>query len=240
MRLLTTFRREPFSLYEQLVGSRVKDKSLYEEALTHKSMRMKDTSGSACDNERLEFLGDAIIEAVVSDELYARYPDKKEGFLTTARSKVVKRETLNEIARQLRLEEMIKRDEGVDCNSVDFLGNALEALVGAVYLDLGYDAAKYFIRTHILDHIDMNNLLRNDINYKSKIVEWAQKRKAEIRYDERDEIRDNRHVFYVSLFVNGKKASDAWGFSKKEAQQRAAGDFLRWANKHQQKVKQFL
>ena len=237
---MTTFRREPFSLYEHLVGSRVKDKSLYEEALTHKSISMKDTIGSACDNERLEFLGDAIIEAVVSDELYARYPDKKEGFLTTSRSKFVKRETLNEIARQLRLEEMIKRDEGVDYNSVDFLGNALEALVGAVYLDLGYDAAKYFIRTHILDHIDMNNLLRNDINYKSKIVEWAQKHKAEIRYDERDEIRDNRHVFYVSLFVNGKKASDAWGFSKKEAQQHAAGDFLKWANKHQQKVKQFL
>ena len=86
----------------------------------------------------------------------------------------------------------------------------------------------------------MNNLLRNDINYKSKIVEWAQKHKAEIRYDERDEIRDNRHVFYVSLVVNGKTASDAWGFAKKEAQQRAAGDFLRWANKHQQKVKQFL
>lgn len=240
MRLLTKFRREPFLLYEPLVGSRVKNARLYEVALTHKSVRVKSTDGSEVDNERLEFLGDAIIEAVVSDELYSRYPGKKEGFLTSVRSRIVKRDTLNEVARELNFDELVKRNVDSNTNSVDILGNALEALVGAVYLDLGYDAARFFIKTRILDKIDIDDVVMHDENYKSKMVEWAQKHRVEIRYDDREDLRDNRKVFYVTLFVNEKKASEAWGFSKKEAQQHAAGDFLRWASKHQQKVRQFL
>lgn len=222
-------------MYDNLVGHKITDISIYETAFTHSSAGICDTQGNHISNERLEYLGDAIIEAVVSDVLYRDFKTDTEGTLTKLRAKIVQRDTLNEIAEKMGLEHILKiNTHSENKHNKDILGNALEALVGAIYLDLGYGMAHHFVCDKIVDSLDRQQLCSGDRNYKSQLLEWGQKHKINITFDTNAQDRrlDNQLTFYSKLYVEGRKESEAWGYTKKESQQQASKYFLEYIRKH--------
>lgn len=227
LRILNKIRlartRKPSSVYERTLGVTVKDARLFEMAFTHVSARSKADKRDY-DNERLEYLGDAVIESVVSHYLYACYPDKREGFLTETRSKIVCRHFLNETALQLGMNRLLHVSDVVRQNSEDIYGNAFEAVVGAIYLDSGYETARAFIHTHLLESIDLDTIAKTTVNFKSRLLEWCQQRDLSLDYacERRMRPSDNQQAFYCTLSINGHRMSEAWGVNKKEAEQLAA------------------
>lgn len=169
---------------------------LYHLAFLHSSI----SSETNLSNERLEFLGDAVLSLVVADYLFQKFPFRNEGYLTDLRSKMVSRNNLNNIAHRMGIEEMLqynKQDTFLNKKSIS--GNALEALIGAVYLDHGYAGAQKFIMNKIIaQHIDIEDLEASEFNYKSKILEWAQKNEVKIEFTVLEETRDKRHSFLKS------------------------------------------
>ncbi len=216
-------KRKPSSVYEQALGVSVKDTRLFDMAFTHVSARSKADKRDY-ENERLEYLGDAVIESVVSHYLYTCYPDKREGFLTETRSKIVCRHFLNETALRLGLDRLLHASDVVRQNSEDIYGNAFEAVVGAIYLDSGYETARAFIQTHLLEGIDLDTIAKTTVNFKSRLLEWCQSHGFSLNYAcvRRMRPSDNRQAFYCTLDINGHHMSEAWGDNKKEAEQLAA------------------
>lgn len=176
-------------------------------------------------NERLELLGDAVIDLVIADFLFKRYPYKPEGFLTEMRSKIVSREQLNRVASKIGLAEMMKmRRTGGDLSKSSVLGNALEALVGALYIDRGYHPAYRFFKNGILSHhFEIQELEATVYNFKSKIIEWAQKNGKDARYEmlEEKDIKGKK-IYRMGLVVDGDIISEETDFSKKRAEQKAS------------------
>ncbi len=209
----------------RILGIRPKDISLYRLALTHKSVFNKNDDGKILSNDRLEYLGDAILSAVIAQELYIRYPKRSEGFLTKTRSKIVNRSQLNNIAYSMGLADILLTKLQTDPTKTHVLGDALEALVGAVFLDKGYDASRKFIIKEILDkHIDIDKLSKSVSNYKSLLIEWSQKYKRDILFttEERHSTQDISPAFISTVTIENQKAGVGEGKSKKEAQQNAA------------------
>lgn len=238
VRLLTERSREPYSLYEKLIGSRINDPTIYETALTHKSANIKNDDGSKRSNERLEYLGDAVIEMVISEMLYNMLPEKDEGFLTAARSNIVRRNTLNVVGKEMGLDDRIIVDNNVTNKSHDVLGNAVEALAGAVLVDLGYDAAKMFVEKKIVGRLPMKKLLKRDADCKSKMIEICRSKNIQLRFDTeayKDE-EGKEDGFYTRIYLNEKRMSEARGMSKKEAEQNASEYMINWMKKHQNYV----
>jgi ribonuclease-3 len=224
IRLLPTEREESYSFFSNLLSFEPQDISIYQLAVHHRSVIVAGDKNRVMNNERLEFLGDAVLGSVVADILFHRYPDKKEGFLTNARSKIVQRSTLNRIAEKLHLDEVIKTAPQVKKEG-DMLGSVFEALIGAIYLDAGYQQCYDFIQNRILDEIiDMGEIFQKVIDYKSQLIIWAQKNKVEISYDVvQTEQHDGKPVvFHSFITMNGYKATEALGNTKKEAQQLAS------------------
>ena len=203
--------------------------SLYQEALMHKSMAVHAKSGSPINNERLEFLGDAVLDAVVGEIVYHHFPRKREGFLTNTRSKIVQRESLGRLAAEIGLDKLIRRHEQNQTHNSYLAGNAFEALIGAIYLDRGYGHCKTFIRKKIMHRlIDIDKLAYQEVNFKSKLLEWCQKHKVSLEYVLLNETKaeDGSPLFNTKVVINGTECARGKGYSKKESHQKASRNAL--------------
>ncbi|HVF95749.1 MAG TPA: ribonuclease III [Flavisolibacter sp.] len=195
--------------------------ALYKTALTHRSV--KDTIDQ--NNERLEYLGDAILSALVADYLFKRYPYKEEGFLTEMRSKMVNRQQLNDIALKMGLKKLTSFNKAdASLKSSQIFGNTLEALVGAVYLDIGYKkTAKWVSQRIIMPHMFVDDLEILEINHKNKLYGWANKNGRSLEFETIDErMEAGRRLFTVAATINGKVIAQGKAFNKKDASQIAA------------------
>jgi ribonuclease-3 len=198
---------------------------LYQQALLHKSSSVRSDKGRPVNNERLEFLGDAILDAIVGDIVYRHFEGRREGFLTNTRSKIVQRETLNKLAVEIGLDKLVKYSTRSSSHNSYMYGNAFEAFIGAIYLDQGYDRCKEFIETKIFrEHIDLDKMSRKEVNFKSKLIEWSQKNKYQVSFEliEQRLDADYNPVFHTEILVAGLSAGSGMGYSKKESQQNAA------------------
>ena len=202
---------------------------LYRTAFIHKSTGRLARDGTPVNNERLEFLGDAILDAVMADYLYKAFPGRDEGFLTQLKSRIVKRKQLNRIATGLGLGKLLTANAGIGQTGKNVLGNALEALIGAIYLDKGFRRTKrYIIRRILRFHVDLDRLSRYESDFKSRLIEWAQKHKKEVSFVSREEIiqEGSGMIFHSSVFIMNDLFGKGQGHSKKEAEQEAAGRAL--------------
>ena len=212
----------------RLIGFYPGNYKVYKIAFTHKSASIQFDSERYINNERLEYLGDAILAAVIADYLFSYFPFKKEGFLTKMRARIVSREQLNEIAIKLGLQDLIISQIKVN-DTKNIYGNAFEALIGAIYIDKGYKKTKRFIIKRIIKkYININELIQVDSDYKSKLIELAQKNRLEIVFEdtEGDMNEQNTPIFKSSVKLNNKVFGRGTGNSKKEAQQGAAREAL--------------
>lgn len=189
---------------------------------------MTNETPNQATNERLEYLGDAILSTIVAEYLFKKYPNKDEGFLTKMRSKIVKRQTLNEIADHMGL-DVILSEYSLGKMSSSMLGNALEALVGAIYIEFGYEKTKNYVIKHILmKYLDMNELETKDDNHKSQLLEWCQKFNKEIAFTTLAKFKvDKRDCFKVAIVIDGQQISTSEDFNKKSAEQAAASIALK-------------
>lgn len=195
---------------------------VFKQAFYHRSMNV-DQSNKSFNNERLEYLGDAILSTIVAEYLFKKYPGKDEGFLTKMRSKIVRRQTLNEIADKMGLDLILSEySQGKMSNTM--LGNALEAMVGALYLEFGYQrTSSYVIKQILMRYLDIHALEQQNDNHKSIILEWSQKNGHEVEFVQMSKVKnDKRDYFRMAVMVNGDKISEAEDFNKKAAEQRAA------------------
>ena len=202
---------------------------IYRIALAHKSHVYRNRKGRSFNNERLEFLGDAILEAVVSDIVFHRYDKRPEGFLTSTRSKIVQRATLNRLAQDLGINALLQAPAQRRGHNSYIGGNAFEALMGAAYIDRGYACCKWFIAHRIIGKLlDLDGVANKEVNFKSKLLEWCQKNKIEAYYTHSETMDANSDspVFESSIFIEAQKAGEGRGFSKKESQQKAAREAL--------------
>ena len=226
IRLLKNKGKEPYLSIYMITGYYPDDIKIYEQAFLHRSSSVEDENGKSLNNERLEFLGDAILDAIVADIVYVHFPNKKEGYLTNTRSKIVKRETLNHIALELGLDKMVKYATKVSTHNNYIYGNALEALIGAVYLDHGYSAAFDFISKIIISkYIDLDNIAKKEMNFKSHLIEWGQKNKLSVDFSIIESFNDNdgNPVFQTSIILEGEiQMGIGIGYTKKESHQNAA------------------
>ena len=229
IRLLFRKDKESYLCFYQMLGFYPHDIHIYEQALLHKSSSVKSDQGRLVNNERLEFLGDAILDAVVGDIVYQKFDGKREGFLTNTRSKIVSRESLNHVAEQIGLSKLVKFNTRHSCHNNYMGGNAFEALVGAIYLDRGYAYCKDFMEHRIIGtYIDLNKVSRKEVNFKSKLIEWSQKNKVLLSFELIEQSLDefNSPVFVTEVIVEGIHACKGKGYSKKESQQIAAHETL--------------
>ena len=229
VRLLFRKDRESYLCFYRMLGFYPHDIHIYEQALLHKSSSVKSDQGRLVNNERLEFLGDAILDAVVGDIVYQKFDGKREGFLTNTRSKIVSRESLNHVAEQIGLSKLVKFNTRHSCHNNYMGGNAFEALVGAIYLDRGYAYCKDFMEHRIIGtYIDLNKISRKEVNFKSKLIEWSQKNKVLLTFELIEQSLDefNSPVFVTEVIVEGIRACKGKGYSKKESQQIAAHETL--------------
>jgi ribonuclease-3 len=206
---------------EHLLGFTPKHISYYRLALMHRS-RPEEVSDS---NERLEFLGDAILGAIIAEYLFKKYPSQNEGYLTELRSRIVRRETMNNVALRMGLNKLVQynqNDRGLSRSHI--FGNALEALIGAVYLDQGFIKTRKFILNQMVrEYIDLDTMESTDTNYKNKLLSWAQRNNKELSFDTIDEKTEGtRKLFTVGIMLDGELAASGTGYNKKEAGQVAA------------------
>lgn len=197
----------------------------YKQALLHRSSARSGKHNGNEHNERLEYLGDAVLESIVSDILFHHFTDHREGFLTNTRSKIVQRDTLNKLAAEIGLERLIRSNSRNNSHNSYMGGNAFEALVGAIYLDRGYDACMHFMRKRILKElINVDKMAAKEVNFKSKLIEWAQKNKLQLEFRIIEERRENNAspVFITRTIIEGLDGETGKGYSKKESHQQAA------------------
>jgi len=200
--------------------------SLYRLAFRHKSVAQNVKKGVKNSNERLEFLGDAVLGSVVAEVLFKLYPYKDEGFLTELRSKIVNRANLNQLGRKLGFDKLVEYDNRMisTTRQGSLLGDAFEALVGAVYLDKGYDFTKNFLINHIIkSHIDIHTLEQTETNFKSKLIEWCQRHGKDIVFEQiTNQEGESNKLFTISVNVDGEVMGSGKEFSKKLAEKLAA------------------
>lgn len=200
--------------------------SLYRLAFRHKSVAQAVKKGVKNSNERLEFLGDAVLGSVVAEVLFKMYPYQDEGFLTELRSKIVSRNNLNQLARKLGLEGLIQYDSRMlnSSRQGSLLGDAFEALVGAVYLDKGYDFTKSFLINRIIKaHIDIHTLEQTETNFKSKLIEWCQRHGKDVLFElALNQDGESNKLFTIQVNIDGEIMGLGKEFSKKNAEKLAA------------------
>lgn len=232
MRLFSSLDRENRASAKELseailniFGYRPKNLAVYKLAFCHKSRAASANNGFRHSNERLEYLGDAVLGAVVADFLFKKFPYKEEGFLTEMRSRIVSRNNLNSLSHKLGIDKLVQVNAENGTNGSSIMGDAFEAFIGAVYVDRGYDFTKNLIVRQIIQtHLDIDELMAHEINFKSKIIEWAQKEKKMLNFmliKEEDKGRKGK-VYTVELMVENKSQGCGQDFSIKKAEQRAA------------------
>ena len=226
-RIKLPFRKdkELYLCLYKIIGFYPRKIDYYKTALLHKSIARRNEKGKPVNNERLEFLGDAILDAVVGDIVFEHFPGKREGFLTNTRSKLVQRETLGRLAQEMGINELIlSNGRGTSHNSY-MGGNAFEALVGAIYLDRGYDACMKFMKKRILAQmINIDKVAYKEVNFKSKMLEWSQKNRVQMEFRLISQQKDDQgnQVFNYQIFIEGIEGCSGKGYSKKESQQMAS------------------
>lgn len=207
-------------------GHRPKNLALFHEALTHRSLSYatdKDFS-----NERLEFLGDAILDAVIAEFLFQKFPEQDEGHLTKVKSKLVSRKTLSDIGEELGLRDVLRYNKGRSINLASLEGNAFEAIIGAIYLDSSFEEVKKIIHHNIFrKYVDLNKLLEEEIDFKSKLFIWCQKRRLELDFVILvEENVQGTWRYDILVNINGTNYGKGTGTSKKVAEQAAAKETL--------------
>lgn len=218
-------KRNKKSALKAILGFFPSNLQLYEQAFRHKSI-INEKAGQFQSNERLEYLGDAILSAVIADYFFNRFPYKDEGFLTKVRAKLVSRSFLNKLSVELGLDTFLETSANLK-RSKSIYGDAFEALIGAIYLDKGYESCKKFLIERVIsDYIDINDLIEKEIDYKSKLVEWSQKNNKHFDYQLIELSNGDRKYFKCCLLVEGKEVGKGEAYSKKKAQQQAAGEFF--------------
>ena len=230
-RIKLPFRKEKelFSSLYEILGFYPHNIEYYKMALMHKSIRKRNDKGKPLNNERLEFLGDAILDAAVGYIVYRHYEGKREGFLTNTRSKLVSRETLGKLATEMRLSNLLISAGHSTSHNSYVEGNAFEALVGAIYLDRGYEACLWFFENQVLGKfIDIDKVAFKEVNFKSKLLEWSQKNRVRLEYKLTKQKKDENGspVFTYMVIIEGVNGESGSGYSKKEAQQKASKDTL--------------
>ncbi|MCH8903216.1 MAG: ribonuclease III [Bacteroidetes bacterium] len=210
------------TLLRKILGFKPGDIALYELAFKHKSISKEALQN----NERLEFLGDAILNSIVSEYLFNKYPEADEGFLSELRAKVVNRAQLNELGLKIGCADLIELDKAMmnqELTATSILGNALEALIGAIYLDQGYKSTETFIVDLVTKNLDLDKLVTTEFNFKSRLLEWAQKERIKIAFDlVREDESGDKKVFEVEVIADGKVLGSGKDTNKKQAEQKAA------------------
>jgi ribonuclease-3 len=202
-----------------------KNLDLYKIALIHKSASTFVSCNKSVNNERLEYLGDSILDAIITDYLFGQFPNQNEGFLTKMRSRIVSRNTLNNLAITIGLDKLVVSQTNNTLAQRHIFGDALEALIGAIYLDKGYrDTRSWVIKIILANHINLDELQLTETDYKSRIIEWAQKYKLPISFDnkEKETSKKESPLFESKLYINQKLMGSGFGNCKKEAEQNAA------------------
>jgi ribonuclease-3 len=225
------FRKEKelFSAIYDITGFYPRRIDFYKLALMHKSATKRNEKGRPLNNERLEFLGDAVLDAVVGDIVYRHFEGKREGFLTNTRSKLVQRDTLNRLAQEMGLINLIRSNGHSTSHNSYMGGNAFEALVGAMYLDRGYDACMMFMKKRILKQlINIDKVAYKEVNFKSKLLEWTQKNRVRMEFRQVMQSKDDTGspIFEYMAVIEGIEGNKGKGYSKKESQQLASKETL--------------
>lgn len=229
IKLFSSPRKEFYSFIKKTVGFSPLKLRLYDLAFIHKSASPVNLLGQPVNNERLEYLGDALLGAIVADYLYNRFPRKDEGFLTQMRSRIVNRSFLTRLTFKLGLHHFITSNTNSVNETSHIYGDVFEAFIGAIYLDSGYDGVKKFVIKKVLSvHVDIQELEKSDNNYKSQLIEWGQKYKREVDFDTHENPDSGQsHPPFVSVIkIDGQIVSKGLGYSKKEAQQNSAAKAL--------------
>lgn len=232
--IFKNFKIEEKKLFTELyriTGKKPGNLDLYKLALKHSSVLQKNQHGATDSNERLEYLGDAILGAIIAEYLFKKFPYKEEGFLTEIRSRLVNREALNHLAKRIGLDKLVmfdsRRKSSLSHKSI--YGNALEALIGAVYLDKGFKFCRRFIVERLLNpYFDLQEIIDTNMNFKSKLIEWAQKVNKEVRFEIiHEKGYDHRKEFTAQVLIDNNAVGAGKGLTKKKAEQAAAQKYCK-------------
>ena len=229
LKLLMVKDKEFYSFLRKQLQIRPRNIKLYELAFLHRSASVQLSDGSTVNNERLEYLGDAVIDAVIADFLFRKFPKEREGFLTQMRSKIVNRAHLDSIATQMGLVKVLVAHTRKETLKKRICGDAFEALVGAMYLDKGYNKTKRYIIRHVLrNYVNLDHLARTETDFKSRLIEWGQKYKLQIGFEVAEEYKELECSpgFAVKVTIGDVSVGTGAGRSKKEAEQRASEQAL--------------
>ncbi len=219
-----TATRQITSFIKNVFGFRPKHIDIYKMALIHRSSSVNDGVAGRLNNERLEYLGDAVLDLVTADFLFRKFPLAPEGQLTEMRSKIVCRENLNALSRRIGLDKLVSIDAHVHAKSVN--GDAFEAVMGAIYLDLGYEKTKeVFIQRILMTQLDLETLLASEKNFKSKVLAWTQKRHLSVSYLHEEQGDKNKKLYKAILHVDGQPVAEGLGYTVKQAEQAAAEQY---------------
>ena len=218
-------KREFSSRLKKILGFRPGNLKLYEIAFIHRSASFTLPNGKKVNNERLEYLGDAILDAILSDYLFAKFRDASEGFMTKIRSRIVNREVLNQLAVSMGINKILISNVSAVQPTKNLYGDALEALIGSLFLDKGFKRTKKFFINKVLNiYLDLNFIINTDTDYKSLVFEWVQKHKSNLifTYNEEYDFNLKKSVFSTTLIIDKEEVGEGHGNSKKEAEQEAA------------------
>jgi len=218
-------KQEFSSRLKKILGFRPGNLRLYEIAFIHRSASFTLPDGKRVNNERLEYLGDAVLDAILSDFLFEKFPDANEGFLTKIRSRIVNREILNQLALSMGINKILISNVSSVHPTKNLYGDALEALIGSVFLDKGFKKTKKLFLKNVLNkYLDLNIIVNTDTDYKSLVFEWVQKHKSILIFTYKEEYDFNlkKSVFATTLFIDKIEFGEGQGSSKKEAEQEAS------------------
>ena len=214
---------EYYRAFKRMFGHTPDNIELYKLALVHRSASVKVDGGESINNERREFLGDAVLEGIVSDYLFIEYPHESEGFLTKTRSKIVSRQSLNALAEKLGIDKMVIYNSSGNAAHKHLFGDCFEALVGALYLDKGYNVVNRIVINHLLPkYIDLESVPTAETDFKSRLIEWCQKSKRTIEFHTESDGEARQPAFVSRVLVDDLKVGSGKGSTKKEAEQHAA------------------
>lgn len=218
-------KREFSSRLKKILGFKPGNLKLYEIAFIHRSATFTMPDGKKVNNERLEYLGDAVLDAILSDYLFEKFPDATEGFMTKIRSRIVNRDILNQLALSMGIHNILISNISSVQPTKNLYGDALEALIGSVFLDKGFrKTKKLFIKNVLNKYLDLDVIVKTDTDYKSLVFEWVQKHKSNLifTYNEEYDFQRKKSVFSTILIIDREEMGEGHGSSKKEAEQEAA------------------
>jgi ribonuclease III len=218
-------KQEFSSRLKKILGFRPGNLRLYEIAFIHRSASFTLPDGKKVNNERLEYLGDAVLDAILSDYLFEKFPDANEGFLTKIRARIVNRDVLNQLALSMGINNILVSNVSSVHPTKNLYGDAFEALIGSVFLDKGFKKTKkLFLKNVLSKYLDLNVIVNTDNDYKSLVFEWVQKHKSNLIFTYKEEYDFNlkKSVFSTTLFIDKEEMGEGHGSSKKEAEQEAS------------------